>query len=62
MYRVKAYDNGGLQSAYRTSQQVMVINNNAPSAPSSLVVPSMVSGGEQLTVSWGAASDSDGNW
>ena len=33
MYRVKAYDTEGLESGWRTSSQVTVVNNNAPSAP-----------------------------
>lgn len=61
MYRVKAYDNEGLESGYRTSSQVEVVNNNAPSAPPAISVPNEVKGGEQLVVSWTAASDSDGN-
>ena len=61
MYRVKAYDAGGLESAYRTSQQVTVVNNNAPSAPPAISVPNEVKGGSSLVVSWSAASDSDGN-
>ena len=61
MYRVKAYDSEGLASAYKTSSQVTVINNNAPTAPPSITVPSTVLGGATLTVTWGAATDQDGN-
>lgn len=61
MYRVKAYDNEGLESGYRTSSQVTVVNNNAPSAPPSIAVPNDVKGGSTLVISWTAASDSDGN-
>lgn len=61
MYRVKAYDSEGLESGYRTSNQVTVINNTAPSAPPSITVPLSVIGGENLTVTWAASSDSDGN-
>ena len=61
MYRVKAYDTEGLQSGYKTSNQVTVINNTAPSAPPSITVPLSVIGGENLTVTWAASSDSDGN-
>ena len=53
MYRVKAYDSEGLESGYKTSNQVTVINNTAPSAPPSITVP--------LTVTWTASSDTDGN-
>ena len=61
MYRVKAYDSEGLSSAYKTSNQVTVTNNNAPTAPPSITVPNTVLGGATLTVTWGAASDVDGN-
>ena len=61
MYRVKAYDTDGLESGWRTSSQVTVVNNNAPSAPPSIAVPNDVKGGSTLVISWTAASDSDGN-
>ena len=61
MYRVKAYDTEGLESGWRTSSQVAVVNNNAPSAPPSIAVPKDVKGGSTLVISWTAASDSDGN-
>ena len=61
MYRVKAYDTEGLESGWRTSSQVTVVNNNAPSAPPSIAVPKDVKDGSTLVISWTAASDSDGN-
>ena len=61
MYRVKAYDTEGLESGWRTSSQVTVVNNNAPSAPPSIAVPNDVKGGSALVISWTAASDIDGN-
>ena len=61
MYRVKAYDTDGMESGWRTSSQVTVVNNNAPSAPPSIAVPKDVKGGSTLVISWTAASDSDGN-
>lgn len=61
MFRVKAYDTEGLESGWRTSSQVTVVNNNAPSAPPSIAVPNDVKGGSTLVISWTAASDSDGN-
>lgn len=61
MYRVKAYDTEGLESGWRTSSQVTVVNNNAPSTPPSIAVPNDVKGGSTLVISWTAASDSDGN-
>lgn len=61
MYRVRAYDAEGEHSGYKTSSQVTVVNNVAPGAPHSVTVPSEVKGGASLTVSWAAATDSDGN-
>lgn len=61
MYRVKAYDDTGEESAYKTSSQVTVVNNTAPSAPASISVPRIVNGGGSLVISWSAATDSDGN-
>lgn len=60
-YRVKAYDAEGLESGWKTSNQVTVVNNVAPGAPPTITVPNDVKGGGQLTIAWGAASDSDGN-
>lgn len=61
MYRVKAYDSEGLESAWRTSAQVTVINNTAPTVPGSITVPEAVQGGQPLTISWGASSDGENN-
>lgn len=61
MYRVRAYDSEGLYSGYKTSSQITVTNNTAPTAPGSITVPNSVLGGSTLTVTWGAASDVDGN-
>lgn len=60
-YRVRAYDTQGLYSAYRTSDQKTVINNTAPGAPASVTLPNEVLGGSNVTVTWGAASDTDNN-
>ena len=61
MYRVRAYDTQGEHSGYKTSGQVTVVNNRAPGAPASIAVPNEVKGGKSLVISWGAASDADGN-
>lgn len=61
MYRVKAYDSEGLSSGYCASAEVAVINNVAPGVPGYITVPEPVLGGGELAVSWGAATDSDGN-
>ena len=60
--RVVASDNMGFTSStYTTGNQVTVINNSAPSTPSSISVPSSVQAGKAFTVSWGTSTDSDGN-
>lgn len=41
--------------------QVTVVNNRAPDAPTSITVPMAVNGGASLVITWGAATDSDGN-
>lgn len=61
MYRVKAYDTEGEESSYRTSSQVTVINNTAPSAPPAISVPTDVKGGGTLVITWSASSDSENN-
>lgn len=61
MYRVKAYDTEGLESGWKTSGQVTVINNTAPTVPGSITVPEAVQGGQPLAVSWGASSDGENN-
>ena len=61
MYRVKAFDTEGLESGWRTSSNITVTNNRAPTAPASITVPMTVQGGADLVISWGAATDSDGN-
>lgn len=38
-----------------------IVWNQAPTAPSSISVPTDVRGGESLTVTWGAATDADNN-
>lgn len=60
-YRVRAYDTQGLYSSYRTSNRATVINNSAPGAPASITVPNEVNGGSGVTLTWGAATDPDGN-
>lgn len=61
MYRVKAYDTEGLSSGWKTSSQVTVINNTSPGAPPSITVPLTVIGGESLTITWTASTDTDNN-
>ena len=62
-YRVKAVNSGG-SSSYKTGSVATVYYskpNVAPTVPASITVPSTVYGGKSFTVSWGKATDSDGN-
>lgn len=64
---------GGLRPACNLSSDLLisdsvdsdgcytVIYNQAPTAPSSITVPSEVLGGENLSISWAASTDPDGN-
>ena len=61
MYRVKAYDSEGLESGWRASGQVTVINNTAPTVPGGITVPEAVQGGQPLTITWGPSSDGENN-
>ena len=61
MYRVKAYDTEGFESGWKTSSQVTVINNTAPTVPGHITVPEQVQGGQPLAISWGASSDGENN-
>ena len=65
--------NGGLRPACNLSSDLLIsdsvdsdgcytaIYNQAPTAPSSITVPSEVLGGENLSISWAASTDPDGN-
>lgn len=67
------YGYGGLRPACNLSSDLLisdsvdsdgcytVIYNQAPTAPSSITVPSEVLGGENLSISWAASTDPDGN-
>ena len=61
MYRVKAYDSEGESSSYKTSSQITVVNNTAPSAPPAITVPSDVKGGGSLVITWSASTDAENN-
>ena len=60
-FRVRAYDANGAYSGYYTSGTIAVINNTAPLAPTSMILPGTIRGGVQHSISWAGASDSDGN-
>lgn len=61
MYRVKAYDSLGAESGWKTSAQITVSNNSAPNPPVSITVSNIVVAGQNLSVSWGEATDDDGD-
>lgn len=61
MYRVRAYDSEGLYSGWRTSGQVTVINNTAPTVPDGITVPEAVQGGQPLDIAWGPSTDGENN-
>lgn len=61
VYRVRAYDSEGLESGWKISSQVTVINNTAPGAPPSITVPVTVTGGGTLVISWTKSTDAEGN-
>ena len=60
-FRVRAKDENGYWSDYKTSGAYTVKNNAAPGAPGSITVPETVYGGKETEISWAAASDPDGN-
>ena len=60
-FRVRAKDENGYWSDYKTSGAYTVKNNAAPGAPESITVPETVYGGKETEISWAAASDPDGN-
>lgn len=60
-FRVRAKDENGYWSDYKTSGTYTVKNNAAPGAPESITVPETVYGGKETEISWAAASDPDGN-
>ena len=67
------YGNGGVRPLCNLSSSILVsdtadsdgaytiIWNQAPTVPGSITVPADVRGGNNLTVSWGTSTDSDGN-
>ena len=50
-----------LPSTLLVSDDGSITTNTAPSAPPSISVPSSIMGGSTITVSWSAATDTDGN-
>lgn len=52
---------GSCQNTCQSSCQDAAQKNSVPNAPSSISVPSNVRGGETIAITWGAATDPDGN-
>ena len=50
-----------LPSTLLVSDDGTISTNTAPTTPSSITVPTTVIGGQNITVSWGASTDSDSN-
>ena len=50
-----------LPSTLYVSDDGSVFVNTAPSTPASISIPSAISGGTNITVSWGASTDAEGN-
>ncbi|WP_294794974.1 fibronectin type III domain-containing protein [uncultured Fenollaria sp.] len=51
----------GCQSSCEKACQDAAQKNSAPNMPSSISVPTSVKGGETIVITWGAATDPDGN-
>ena len=49
------------QTGCQVACQDAAQKNSAPNMPSSISVPSSVKGGETINITWGAATDPDGN-
>ena len=50
-----------LPSSLLVSDDGSITTNTAPTTPPSITIPSSISGGSTITVSWGASTDADGN-
>ncbi len=59
MFRVRAVDATGLQSAWKTSVASTI--NTAPEAPASVAVPDVIQVGQSFTLRWAAAADAEDN-
>ena len=59
-YKLGFYDGYGT-TVYQNSSTYTVTSNTAPSAPSTITIPSDISSGNASTISWSAASDAESN-
>ena len=48
-------------SGYAETAQYNISYNYAPTAPTTITVPTTIAGGAQISISWSASSDADGN-
>jgi len=60
-YRVRVTDSLGHVSDWAYSNTATIVYNSAPTAPSSITVPSIVDVGDSISISWGTSTDTDGN-
>lgn len=62
-WRVRAYDTYDVYSGEKTSSELNVINNNAPTVPASpiTITPAALSTGGTAVISWGESTDPDGD-
>lgn len=62
-WRVRAYDTYDVYSGAKTSSELNVINNNAPTVPASpiTITPAALSTGGTAVISWGESTDPDGD-
>ena len=61
IYRVRAFDSTGMYSDYTIGNTATIHNNQKPSVPSSITVPSSISTGQSIVIKWGASTDPDGD-
>lgn len=60
--RVKAQDSMGFVSNdWVTSAAASITHNEPPSTPASITVPKNITGGRDVSITWGNSSDPDGN-
>lgn len=61
-FRVKARDTIGFTStSYVTSRVCTILNNNPPSVPGTITIPSTILANKSFQISWGASTDTEGN-
>lgn len=59
IFRVRAFDTTGMYSDYTVGNTAEIINNQKPTTPTSITVPSSISTGQAIVIKWGASTDPD---